>query len=96
MQKGTFAVTVSQQSQVPGCFVLTCQGAAGGCYFQGLPLPSSAPQQAAAPPLAIAQVLQRRFLTQLLLALPSHKARLQRRSDRKAPWLRVTQVTAGG
>lgn len=26
--EGQFAVTVSQQSQVPGCFVLTCQGAA--------------------------------------------------------------------
>lgn len=84
MQKGTFAVTVSQQSQVPGCFVLTCQGAAGGYYFQGLPLPLSAPQWAAAPPLAVAQVLQRWFLVQLLSALLSHKARLQRGFGRKA------------
>lgn len=54
MQKGMFAVTVSQQSQVPEYFVLTCQGAAGGYCFQGLPLPLSAPQEAAAPLLAIA------------------------------------------
>lgn len=72
VQKGTFAVTVSQQSQVPGCFVLTCRGAAGaasrGCLShyehpsRQLHLRWMQPKRS-----------RDRLLIQLLLALPTRK-----------------------